>query len=215
MLFFCPLPAAWLPGYPHKITILSDCILWLCRAGCCFWILPFRRPSRVAPSCLRLISICCRAKFMTVISKRRAANTFLMPHASWRGCRVFARFFRELPVGNPMNIASSEPQLLLPYAILLPACATCRARWQCLLAPDKFHCNLSNLVVCTWRSHCVRLWPWCSATPHLVLLPRVVAFVVYAFASIVADLDCLLLQFPFPFRVHFVPYLFSCLACLG
>lgn len=56
----------------------------------------------------------------------------------------------------------------------------------------------------------VTLRPVAAPHPHLLLLPRVVAFVVYAFAStIVADLDCLLLQFPIPFRVHFILYLFS------
>lgn len=92
--WFC-LPAC-LPGYPHKITILSDCILRLCRAWPCLAL-----PGRVYPldlavaSRLRLISICCRAKFMTVISKRRAANTFLMPHAACRMPRTEAASCRK------------------------------------------------------------------------------------------------------------------------
>lgn len=143
--WFC-LPAC-LPGYPHKITILSDCILRLCRAWPCLAL-----PGRVYPldlavaSRLRLISICCRAKFMTVISKRRAANTFLMPHAACLEPR-------RLPVGNPMNIpkfrtaTAATVRHFAASSCSQHASATCRTRWQCLLAPDKFHCNLSNLVV--------------------------------------------------------------------
>lgn len=77
----------------------------------------------VAPSRLRLISICCRAKFMTVISKRRAANTFLMPHAeAAEVAGSAARLFRASCRKPHEYLQSSEPQLLLPYAILLSAC---------------------------------------------------------------------------------------------
>lgn len=89
--FCCSFCSHCLPGYPHKITILSDCILRLCRAvpGVAFGSCRSAGQVEVAPSRLRLISICCRAKFMTVISKRRAANTFLMPHAETAEvCRV-------------------------------------------------------------------------------------------------------------------------------
>lgn len=117
--FCCSFCSRCLPGYPHKITILSDCILRLRRAvpGVAFGSCRSAGQVEVAPSRLRLISICCRAKFMTVISKRRAANTFLMPHAE-----SAARLFRASCRKPHEYLQSSEPQLLLPYAILLPAC---------------------------------------------------------------------------------------------
>lgn len=83
LCFLQSLPA-WLPTQNHDpLWLHSAAVLW---PGVAFGSCRSAGQVEVAPSRLRLISICCRAKFMTVISKRRAANTFLMPHAEV--CRV-------------------------------------------------------------------------------------------------------------------------------